>query len=322
MLHLPCKLDLARLPTPLQPLDRLSAAWGGPRIWVKRDDLTGFGLSGNKIRKLEFHLAAARDAGADMVLTCGGVQSNHARATALACARVGFDSVLFLRTPDGRPPTTSTANHAIDVMAGAEIRYITPDDYVVRDEIMASAATEIRAAGRSPWVIPEGASDALGMWGMALAYQEMIDQTVMIPGRLAEVWHTSSSAGTTAGFGWAADRAGFPVHNVAVSIGDPVDELRARVEGIWRDATAVTGGAMPEPPLEYLGDYLAGGYGMVSDQQRRTQAEATRLTGLLLDATYTGKSLHALRSEIGKGRFSPEDHVIFWHTGGGFTALA
>ena len=321
-MQLPPTIPLAQKPTPLEEFPRLREAWGGPHIWVKRDDLTGFGFSGNKIRKLEFHLAAAQNAGADVVLTCGGVQSNHARATALACARVGFEAVLFLRTPDGRPPLTSTANHAIDEMAGAEIRYITPEDYVVRDEIMETAAQEMRTAGRSPWVIPEGASDALGMWGMALAYQEMIDQAVMIPGRLAEVWHTSSSAGTTAGFGWAADRAGFPVLNVAVSIGDPVEELRARVEGIWRDATAVTGGTMPDPPIEYLGDYLAGGYGMVSDAHRRTQAEATRLTGLLLDATYTGKSLHALRSEIGKGRFSPDDHVIFWHTGGGFAALA
>ncbi|MCL1694091.1 MAG: pyridoxal-phosphate dependent enzyme, partial [Actinomycetia bacterium] len=91
------RIGLAHLPTPLEPVDRLTAAWGGPTIWVKRDDLTGFGLSGNKIRKLEFHLAAAFDAGADTVITCGAVQSNHCRATALAAARVGLHTILYLR---------------------------------------------------------------------------------------------------------------------------------------------------------------------------------------------------------------------------------
>jgi D-cysteine desulfhydrase len=96
----PPRLSLAQLPTPLERADRLTEAWGGPTIWVKRDDLTGFGLSGNKIRKLEYHLAAAREAGADTVVTCGAAQSNHCRATALAAARLGLRCVLYLRTPD------------------------------------------------------------------------------------------------------------------------------------------------------------------------------------------------------------------------------
>lgn len=321
-MQLPPRLSLAQKPTPLEHFPRLSEAWGGPQIWVKRDDLTGFGFSGNKIRKLEFHLAAAQEAGADMVLTCGGLQSNHCRATALACARLGFEALLFLRTPNGEPPTEARGNHLLDELAGADMRYVTPDEYRDRDAVMGAAAAELVDAGRSPWVIPEGASDMLGMWGMALAFQEMIDQSIMIDGDIAEVWHTASSAGTTAGFGWAADRAGFPVPGVAVSIGDPIDELEHRVRGIWSDATSVTGGQMPNPPMTYLGDYISGGYGIVSDEQRAIQADATRLTGLIFDATYTGKSLFALRSEIEKGRFRDDQHVVFWHTGGGFAALA
>ena len=321
-MQLPSRLSLAQTPTPLQLFGRLSEAWGGPQIWFKRDDLTGFGFSGNKIRKLEFHLAAAQDAGADVVLTCGGIQSNHCRATALACARLGLSAVLFLRTPDGEPPAEARGNHRLGELAGAEIRYITPDQYGDRDARMGSAAAEFVEAGRSPWVIPEGASDVLGMWGMALAYQEMIDQLVMIDGTVAEVWHTASSAGTTAGFGWAADRAGFLVPGVAVSIGDPVDELQARVEELWSDAVGVTGGTMPQPALSYLGEYISGGYGIVTDEQVEIQAEATRLTGLIFDATYTGKMMFALRSEIRAGRFNDEDHVVVWHTGGGFAALA
>ena len=120
----------------------------------------------------------------------------------------------------------------------------------------------------------------------------------------------------------AADRAGFPAPNVAVSIGDEVDELQARVEGVWRDAAQQHGGSMPTPAIEYLGDYISGGYGVVSDAQRSIQADVTKLTGLLVDPTYTGKALYALHEEIKKGRHGPDDHVIFWHTGGGFAPLA
>ena len=130
--------------------------WGGPHVWVKRDDLTGFGLSGNKVRKLEFHLAAAREAGADTVITCGAVQSNHCRATALACARLGFDVRLVLRTADGKPPPKAVANLFIDSLAGATIRYITVEQWDDRDEIMAEEAAKLENAGHKVWVIPQG----------------------------------------------------------------------------------------------------------------------------------------------------------------------
>jgi len=320
-MRLPARVRLAQLPTPLVEYPRLTEAWGGPHIWVKRDDLTGFGLSGNKVRKLEFHLGAARQAGADTVVTCGAVQSNHCRATALAAAQLGIRAVLFLRSPDGRPPSDSVGNHRLDELAGAEIRYITPEEYRRRDDLMADAADDLEAGGAHTWVIPEGASDTIGMWGMALGYQELVDQTMMIPGQVAAVWHTASSAGTTAGFGWAADRAGFPALNIACSIADPVDELAARVNGIWQAAAAATGSSIPAPNLEYLDRYIGGGYGVVSDAQLEVQAAATRSTGLLFDPTYTGKSIYGLAEEIAAGRFAPTDHVIFWHTGGGFAAL-
>lgn len=321
-MQLPPRIRLAQLPTPLVEYPLLRELWGGPRIWVKRDDLTGFGLSGNKVRKLEFHLAAATEAGADTVLTCGAVQSNHCRTTALAAARLGLRSVLFLRSADGMPPPHSTGNHRLDELAGAELRYVTPEQYRDRDAVMAAAADDLAAAGARPWVIPEGASDVLGMWGMALGYQELIEQSVMIPGPPAAVWHTASSAGTTAGFGWAADRFGFDALNVACSIGDPVEELAARVEGIWAEAAAATGGSMPSPNLEYLDRYIGGGYGATSAEQLAVQAAATARSGLLFDPTYTGKSLYGLSEEIAAGRFGPDDHVVFWHTGGGFAALA
>jgi len=320
-MHLPPRVRLAQLPTPLVEYQRLTELWGGPHVWVKRDDLTGFGLSGNKVRKLEFHLGAAQEAGTDTVLTCGAVQSNHCRATALAAARIGMRAVLFLRSFDGGPPDRSVANHRLDELAGAEIRYITPAEYKKRDVIMSAAAKQFESQGARTWVIPEGASDAIGMWGMALGFQELIDQTTLIPGRIAAVWHAASSAGTTAGFGWAADRAGFPVLNVACSIGDSAKTLSSRVEGIWAEAAAATGSSIPTPPLEYLDRYIGGGYGIASVEEVRLQEEATRHSGLLFDPTYTGKALYGMAREIATGRFAADEHVIFWHTGGGFATL-
>ena len=316
------RVDLANTPTPLQEFPRLREVWGGPHVWVKRDDLTGFGLSGNKVRKLEFHLAAAREAGADTVITCGAVQSNHCRATALACARLGFDVRLVLRTADGKKPPKAVANLFINSLAGATIRYIAQDEWDDRDEIMAAEAAKLESVGRKVWVIPQGASDKLGMWGMSLGFAELIEQIPQVMGQdVAEIWHAGSSGGTTSGFGWGADRAGSDTPIVALCISEPAESLIARITRIWSSGVEAFGGEMPRPPLECIDRYLTGGYAQVNDELVEVQAEATRLTGLLFDPTYTGKAIYGLRMEIAKGRFGPDDHVVFWHTGGGFGAL-
>jgi D-cysteine desulfhydrase len=315
MLHLPPKLDLARLPTPLQPLDRLSAAWGGPRIWVKRDDLTGFGVSGNKIRKLEFHLAAAIDHGAARVITCGAVQSNHCRATALAAAGLGLECRLLLRTPDGMPPRSVDGNHLLQRLAGAEVRFITPEEWERRDELLAEEAASDRIRS---WTIPEGASDVLGMWGFAAAFEELADQVDELSLKPAAVWHAASSAGTTAGLGWGAAALGRDTVIAGTSVGEPAAEIMARVRHLWDEA----GGLDDEPRWDITDDYVGDGYGIAGEEDLASQAEATRLSGLLFDPTYTGKALHALRAEAGRGRFSAGDDVVFWHTGGGFALFS
>jgi D-cysteine desulfhydrase len=321
-LELPRRIPLAITPTPLEYAARLSAAWGGPRIWFKRDDLTGFGLSGNKVRKLEFHLAGAIDAGADTVITCGALQSNHSRATALACARLGLRCVLLLRRRDDEE-ITPTANLLLDQLAGAEIRYITPEEWEQRDILLAAEASARRAAGQSCWVIPEGASDALGMWGFVLALREVADQAVAIAGRSPLLWHAASSGGTTAGIGWGVDRLGLSFRVVACSIGDPAAEIQQKVErSILADAASQVGIDPPNPVIEYNDAHIGGGYGKVTVDELETQAEATSLTGLIFDPTYTGKALAALKSEIQSGHFDPDDNIIFWHTGGGFAVFA
>ena len=315
---MPPRLSLARLPTPLERADRLSEAWGGPTIWVKRDDLTGFEVSGNKVRKLEFHLAAAKEQGADTVITCGAAQSNHCRATALAAARVGVHAVLFLRTADGAAPKSAGGNYLLDLLAGAKVRFITRDEYDHRDELMASAA----AVNGNAWVIPEGASDWLGMLGFVLAIQELADQLAMIGRPPAAIWHAAASAGTTAGLAWGAHRLGLDVPIVGLSVGDSASDVEAHVRNIWDEATARLGGKTPTADWQVIDDYVGLGYGQTTNEELAAQADASALTGMIFDPTYTGKALFALREEIHKGRFSEDDHVVFWHTGGGFAALA
>jgi len=319
---LPDRVRLALLPTPLERADRLSAAWGGPTIWVKRDDLTGFGMSGNKVRKLEFHLAAALASGTDLVITCGAIQSNHCRATALAAARLGLRASLFLRTPDGLPPPTVQGNHLLARLAGADVHFIDPDQYANRDEIMAAAASKHAERGVRASVIPEGASDALGMWGFVLALRELSEQLALLPRPPAAVWHAASSGGTTAGMAWAAFRLGLGTTIVASSVGEPEGELSGRVEDIWAEACGLTGASRPRPRLEITDRYVGLGYGRSTDHELAVAAEATALTGHLYDPTYTGKALYGLRQEILSGRFTPDEHIVFWHTGGGFAAFA
>ncbi len=308
----PPRIGLARLPTPFERADRLSEAWG-VSIWVKRDDLTGFGLSGNKVRKLEYHLAAAREAGASTVITCGAVQSNHCRATAVASARLGLRCVLYLRSPDGRPPSEVVGNHLLQRLAGAECRFVDPEGYARRDEVMREAAASLGSA----WVIPEGASDEIGMWGLVTAAEELAGQLGAL--RPAAIWHAASSGGTTAGLAWGFARLGLDVPVVGCSVGEPVAELDRRIRRILAAAE-------DEPPAatawELTDAYVGDGYGLASDEQLAAVGEATRLTGLVFDPTYTGKALAGLRGEIERGRFRPGDDVVFWHTGGGFAAFA
>jgi D-cysteine desulfhydrase len=312
------RIALANLPTPLEKAERLTAAWGGPTIWMKRDDLTGFGLSGNKVRKLEFHIAAAIEGGADTVITCGAVQSNHCRATALAEARVGLGAVLFLRSPDGVPPLEATGNHFLQLLAGAECRFVTPAQYEKRNVIMERAATDFGTA----WVIPEGASDALGALGFVSAMHELAPQLDEFGIERPIIWHASSSAGTTTGMVRGAHETGLDIEIIGSSVGNLAGEVAEHVRTLLAEIDSLYGHFSGDVEWSIVDDHIGRGYGLTTPGELATQVEATRLTGLLFDPAYTGKLIHGLKQEIDRGRFTKHDDVIFWHTGGGFATLA
>lgn len=303
------RIHLAQLPTPLEHANRLSDAWGAD-IWIKRDDLTGFGLSGNKVRKLEYHLKMATDTGATTVITCGATQSNHARATAIAAAKLGLLCVLYLRTHDGEAPGEVWGNHLLQRLAAAECRFITPTEYDDRDAIMEDAARETEDA----WVIPEGASDALGAQGFVNAAHELAAQTQSFEGPFT-LWHPCMSAGTTAGLIRGSSEAGMDVEIVGCAVGDSAEGITTRVNSILDED-------VPAVRWSITDSHIGGGYGIISEDELATQSEAIRLTGLLFDPTYTGKALHGLYREIKDGTFGRDDTVVFWHTGGGFATFA
>ena len=228
---------------------------------------------------------------------------------------------LLIRTSDGNPPERIVANHKAHHLSGASVHYTDPAGFADRQTKMESIAVDLARDGHQSWIIPAGASDALGMLGMADAMIELGSQLFEAGISAPTIWHASSSAGTTAGFAWGAHEAGMNVHLVAVSVGDPIDELRGYVEGLLAAGVKKFGGSPPDLEIEYRDDFIGEGYSIIDDGQRPIEAEATAKTGLLFDPTYTGKALYGLYQEIQRGRWGPDDDVIFWHTGGGFAAL-
>jgi D-cysteine desulfhydrase len=300
-------LSLARLPTPLTRLDRLSGDVG-VEIWVKRDDLTGFGLSGNKVRKLDLLLGEAIDEGADTVITCGGLQSNHCRAVAVAARQLGLTPHLLLR---GVAPAVADGNLLLDHLLGAAITLCTPDEYrSARGALMQQIADHVRARGGRPYVIPEGGSNGLGALGLARAASEVAEEAEPFDAVFVAV----GSGGTLAGLALGEDIG--PLRGVAVC--DDRQTFVDIVERIGREAEER--GSLPMPPVgerwEVLEAYRGPAYGVATPEVWATIRRVAEREGLLLDPVYTGKAFHGMLEEIRSGR--ARGRVLFWHTGGAF----
>lgn len=322
---MPKKLSLARLPTPVEPLPRLSEELG-VTLLCKRDDLTGLALSGNKIRKLEFVLAEALAQGADGVITCGGVQSNHCRATAVAARRLGLDTFLLLRTPDGRPVEELDGNLFLDRLVGAAVRFIGPADYERRDEMMAAWATALADQGRRAFVIPEGASDARGALGYVSMVAELAAQIEAgeLPGGIDRVdflVHACGSGGTACGLAVGNRVYGLGARVVSYAVCRDEAYFRARIEGLIRDFAAAFGGiAGPdEAPFAVVDEFKGIGYALSTPEELALIRDVARGDGIFLDPVYTGKAFRGLVTEARQGeRYPPGSVVLFVHTGGLF----
>ncbi|MEK6607240.1 MAG: D-cysteine desulfhydrase family protein [Myxococcota bacterium] len=313
MLAYPPRIELARLPTPVQPLARIGARLG-VELLIKRDDLTGAELSGNKVRKLEFLLADALTRKADTLITCGGEQSNHARATALAAARLGMRSVLLLRTADPSRPPSPDGNILLDRMAGADIRWLTPDEYRRRTDAMARVAGELRAQGRRPYVIPEGGSNATGAWGYVAALEELCAQ---VP-RPFTVIYACGSGGTGAGL--LLGRALLLADDVRL-VGVCVCDDAAYFRNVIGAILAELGHAAAPESIELIEGFVGRGYALSRPEELDRIVDAARTEGVILDPVYTGKAFHALATTLEADRHAFGPRVVFLHTGGIFGLL-
>ena len=329
-MELPERLTLAHLPTPIQPLPRLSQEVE-PELYVWRDDLTGFELGGNKVRKLEFLLAAALAEEADTVITCGGVHSNHVRATVFAARRLGLQAVVVQRQPPKSAQELDewTGNPLLIRMAGAAI---VPVEYAafeaagsVYAPFLEREAERLRAEGRRPYVIDEGGSSPRGTLGYVRAVDEMLDGWRDVAGTEApdSLFLALGSGGTYAGLLLGFERRGLDSTRVhAVNVCDDREYFEKRVGRLLAQTGEQFGLPFSGAPLRIHDGFVGGGYGQASTAELQLYLRVARSEGLVVDPCYSGKALHGMLSELAARPADYGDKVLFLHSGGALADFA
>jgi len=306
---------ITHLPTPLEKLTRLSRILGGPAIYIKRDDLTGLGLGGNKTRKLEFLLGEAVSRQCDCVITAGAMQSNHCRQTAAAAAAVGLACHLAL---GGEAPAVAEGNLLLDHLFGATVHWCGDCS---NGEQMPEIAEALRTRGHRPYIIPFGGSNEIGAIGFVAAMGELKEQMAAQKIRANYLVMPSSSGGTQAGMVLGRDIHNLELEIIGIGIdrkdsGHPTYESDlARIAN--RASAALDAGITYEARQFHMRyDFFGSGYAAVGELEREAMHLAGRHEGILLDPVYTARAMGGLIHMIRQQEFSSRDAVVFWHTGG------
>jgi D-cysteine desulfhydrase len=330
-MNLPPRTPLAHLPTPIEPLKRLTAHLGGAEIWIKRDDQTGLAGGGNKTRKLEFLMADARAQNAKTIITGGAAQSNHCRQTAAAAAKLGFRCIVILR---GDPPPKFTGNILLDDLLGAEIVWTRNKE---REEVMQAVYEKEKAAGSAPYLIPIGGSNKIGAAAYTDAVRELKAQINSprlfgdIPnGRgardegFSRICFASSSGGTHAGLTVGAKAVMPQTEVLGISVDEPLDVLKSNVARIASETASFLNLPFKFTPddIHANTDYIGKGYALMGDYERETIRLLASLEGVLIDPVYSGKAFGGMIDLIRKGVIKREERVLFWHTGGQMALFA
>ncbi|MFC0110290.1 D-cysteine desulfhydrase family protein [Kibdelosporangium aridum] len=307
------RLTLGTWPTPLDECPRLSEALGGPRILVKRDDVNGLGVGGNKLRKAEFLLAQARNEGADTIITFGAVQTNHGRQTAAACARLGLrcELVLTKSVPMSGEAYERSGNMALDNLYGAHVHLCdTPEETAdVYNQVVATAEAE----GRKTATIPVGGSNAVGVLGYVAAAQELHGQLSEIDRIVVAV----GSAGTAAGLALGIHLLGWPVLLDAQCVSHTAEESRADIRRLVDETGQLLGVGTGDLTHLRVSDGSVGpGYGVPTDEMWEALRLFARTEGITLDPVYSGKAAAGLVAGVRSGAIGPDETVAFMHTGG------
>ncbi len=312
------RVELVLGPTPLLKLERLSAELGR-ELWVKRDDLTGLLESGNKIRKLEFLVGEALAQRADTLITCGTLQSNCCRAVAAVAARLGLRAVLALK---GAPPDEYDGNLLLDRLLGAEIHYYDDAAWNRIDDVLADLAARVRAAGGTPYIIPESGATVTGAFGYLACGRELAQQIRHGAPQFDTVAVTAFSGGSQAGLLMAKQLTGLRAEIVSIPIAWEADRVRAYVADVIRQARARYGLEVDVPDAIHLIDgYQGAGRATVAREPLETMVKLARLEGLILDPVYTAKAFHALLDALSREPRAFGRRVCFIHTGGIFSVF-
>jgi 1-aminocyclopropane-1-carboxylate deaminase/D-cysteine desulfhydrase-like pyridoxal-dependent ACC family enzyme len=310
------RITLGTFPTPLEPAPRLAAAIGlrADRLWIKRDDLTGLGGGGNKVRKLERTLAAALRDGADCLVTTGAAQSNHARLTGAAGARLGLPVTLVLAGAPGRPGEAPEGNLLLDEIFGARIRWAGDADDIRLAAAADETAAELASAGAHPAVIPFGGSNRDGALAYADAARELRDQ---LRGALRDQMRDQRQATSVVAVGSGGTMAGLvaelgPEHVLGVHAG----AVAAPAEAVAALASTITAERQNPHALRLRTDQVGAGYGRLTEPAAAAIRLAARTEGIVLDPTYTGRAMAGLIAAVRDGDLDRDEPVVFWHTGG------
>lgn len=318
MINLPNRINLANLPTKIERLERLSKQLGGPSIFIKRDDQTGSEISGNKVRKLEFSVKEAIDKGCDTLITCGGIQSNHARATAAVAAKLGMKSVLVLRSNE---KVGADGNHFLDLVLGADVRFITSEEYKnSRLEIMEQIKRDMEIKGYKPYVIPEGASNGIGGFGYLKAMEEIISQEKEMGLHFDMIVSAVGSGGTYAGMFLGNKILKNDAHIYGVNVCDNREYFKNRIEEILFESMNYMNTKInfSKDEINIIDGYVGKGYALSRPEELEFIHNLAKLEGVILDPVYTGKAMYGLTQEIQKGNFNNYKNILFIHTGGLF----
>ncbi len=309
------RISLAQLNTPIESCERIKKICPElPNLFIKRDDMIGPLVWGNKLRKLEYALAAAKESNADTIITYGGIQSNHARITAQVARRLGLNCELVLH---GEKPARSSANFLINDLMGINLHFVkTREERIPK---MDEVAQQLKAKGRTVYKIPLGASDAIGSYGFVRAFEEVVQYEKDTDTRFDYIIHGSSSGGTQAGL--VLGKHLFEkddLNIIGVSADDSVEEITSYIMSALTPMLKEHN--LPPEPLEndihVDVSQIGEGYGIPTALSQEVSEAFAKFEGILLDKTYTAKGVAAIVNKARHGFFKPNDNVLFWHTGG------
>ncbi len=312
------RVRLGHWPTPLEPMNRLREQLGSPRLFIKRDDCTGLASGGSKTRKLEFLVGDALNQGADTLLTHGAVQSNHVRQTAAAAAFSGLacQAILEARVQSAPAEYAESGNVFLDTLLGAQLHHV--DSGSNMDAALETLAAELQSAGRKPYIIPGGGSNALGSLGYVECLRELRDQCIAMGLKRPHIVHATGSAGTQAGLVAGAHALGLKWPITGIGVRAPQQVQEARVFSLAQRVLGLIGHgvALPRDAVVVDDRFIGEGYGIPTDGMREAVRMMASLEGILIDPVYTGKGLAGMIALLRDKKFEPDEDIVFVHTGG------